>query len=289
MKNFPDYNDFLNETLVFDEVSKIQIFNSDELLSPNEFFAKVKKSIEASRAVNGSSNFGKGIQAVKFLKDNLPVPLEIQVYRSKWNYGGNLCLNIGVKGMGKSPFYYHSGNSTETQSYSFGKYFDGLVVDGFKEPIQSMVRYGSYKSISHHDEMLQDIVNVFKAYESKFGKPFSVATAMKLEKESEKIKTVFKSTESKINPLYNELSSVANKLGISVGYPFLSEKNREIRFKINEPRMYRHPDEYGERAEKALSSKEYTNFEKLVNKIHDILEKTGKQIGYSVDVSARWN
>jgi Skp family chaperone for outer membrane proteins len=137
--------------------------------------------------------------------------------------------------------------------------------------------------------MLQDIVNVFKAYESKFGKPFSVATAMKLEKESEKIKTVFKSTESKINPLYNELSSVANKLGISVGYPFLSEKNREIRFKINEPRMYRHPDEYGERAEKALSSKEYTNFEKLVNKIHDILEKTGKQIGYSVDVSASWN
>jgi hypothetical protein len=42
MKNIPQYSDFLNETLVFDDISKIQIFNSDELLSPNEFFAKVK-------------------------------------------------------------------------------------------------------------------------------------------------------------------------------------------------------------------------------------------------------
>lgn len=203
-------------------------------------------------------------------------------------------MNICVKGMGTAvyrdaPFSYRSGNSTENQSYSFGKYFDGLIVDGYKSPVQSVVSYGGYKSICNHDEMLQDIVNVFKAYETKFGKPFSVATAMKLAKESEKIKTVFKSVDSKINPLYNELNSVANKLGISVGYPYLSEKDREIRFKVNEPRMYRHSDEYGERAEKALASKEYTSFEKLVSKIRDILEKTGKQIGYSVDISASWN
>lgn len=293
MKNLPFFENFINEDNVYDNISKSLIFDSSEWISLASFLSKIKKSPEVQVNIKNNTNFGKGVEAVKFLKDKISVPLVVRVYRTqwKWNRGSSLYLNIIVKGLGpatyrEGAFFYDSGDSTETPYYSFGKYFNGLIVNGFTNPIKQNIAYGTVQSISNHSKMLQDIVSVFNAYESKYGKPFDVSTALKQQKEFEKIKSLFDISYNKIKSFYSEIFKVNRKLGISIGQPYLVENRKEIKLKINEPRIYRHPDEYGERGNAAINSNEYVIFEKNLSKILDELDKLAKKINYTVEISA---
>ena len=82
------------------------------------------------------------------------------------------------------------------------------------------------------------------------------------------------------------MKDIARKLGIDTRQPTLVMKHGEVRMKIDEPRQYRHPDEYGS---DATMSKEYTKFEKLQSKIIDALQKFTDKHGLELSVAADWS
>jgi len=287
------YEQFVNEKFIFDKINNEPLFDSEETMSASDFLKRIKNSPEAKEALKSNLNYGEGIQAVKFLKKALPVRLEVRVYRSEWNYGGNLVVNIGVAGMGTStyrdaPLSYSSGNSTTTPSYSVGHYFAGMPhPDSDKgKPIESYVTYGSYKSISNHQGMLEDIVAIFKAYEAKHGAPFNPREAKKIAKKRAAIESQFKTLSDKVSKDYYAMKDVARKLGIDTRQPQLVMKHNELRMKIDEPRQYRHPDEY---SSDATMSKDYSKFERLQSKIIDKLQKFADKHGIELSVAADWS
>jgi hypothetical protein len=296
MKHIKIYEDFINESAInesaiFDEKDKQFLCNSGERMSASQFLKMARSSTEIKSMANSSFNITKGVEAVKFLDKNLPVPIEVAVYRSEWNYGGNLFVHIGVKGLGFStysdaPLDYNSGSSTSGPSYSVGPYFNGLwVPEVSNSPIESGTYYGSYKAISNHQGMLEDIVKIFNAYEKRYGYKFNVNQAKKDIKERQRVKETFKAAEPKLSKILNDLSPIARKLGISIGYPYLKDGAKELRMKVDEPREYRHPDEYGG---DTTSNKEYAKYENLMSKMHTELDKIAKKIGYELSIAADW-
>lgn len=293
MKKVGLYEQFINENYIFDKINNEPLFDSNEKMSPSDFLRRVKKSPEAKKAIKSKLNFGKGIEAVKFLKKALPVRLEVSVYRSAWNYGGGLVVSIGVAGMGTStfrdaPLSYSSGDSTQTPSYSVGHYFEGIPHPGSDKgkPTESNVVYGSYKSISNHQGMLDDIVALFNAYEAKYGAPFNPREAKKIAKKRARIESQFKTLIDKVSKDYYAMKDVARKLGIDTRQPRLVMKHNELRMKIDEPRRYRHPDEYGT---DATMSKDYSKFERLQSKIIGKLQKFADKHGLELSVGADWS
>lgn len=287
------FEQYLNENLIFDKINNQPLFKEGEVMTASKFLSIIKKSPEAKEAIKSNRNFGEGIQAVKYLKSALPVRIEVSVYRSAWNYGGNLVLTIGVAGMGTetysdAPFKYRSGANTTTPSYSVGHYFEGLphpAADGYK-PVEANVTYGNSKSISNHQGMIEDIVGIFKAYEQKHGEPFDPRKAKQLAKQRAAIKKQFSTLEDRISKDYYAMRDVARKLGISTLMPNLVLKHKEIRMKIDEPRQYRHPDEY---ATDATMSKDFAKYEKLQGKIVDKLQKFADKHNLEVSVAAGWS
>ena len=292
MKKVGIFEQFVNEKYIFDKINNEPLFDSEEKMSASDFLKRIKKSPEAKEALQKNLNFGEGIQAVKFLKKALPVRLEVRVYRSEWNYGGNLVLSIGVAGMGTAtykdaPLSYSSGNSTSGPSYSVGHYFEGLPHPADENrPTKSYVTYGSYKAISNHQGMLEDIVALFKAYEAKHGAPFNPREAKKISKKRAAIESQFKTLSDKVSKDYYAMKDVARKLGIDTRQPQLVMKHNELRMKIDEPREYRHPDEY---SSDATMSKDYSKFERLQAKIITKLEKFALKHGLELSVAADWS
>jgi len=291
MKKVGLYEQFVNENFIFDKINNEPLFDSEEQMSASDFLKRIKKSPEAKEAVQKNLNFGKGITAVKYLKKALPVRLEVRVYRSEWNYGGNLVLTIGVVGMGTAtyrdaPLSYSSGDSTRGPGYSVGHYFEGLKHPAGDKPIEKYVTYGTYKAISKHDEMLEDIVKIFKAYEQKHGSAFNPKEAKKMAKKRAAIESQFKTLNDKVSKDYYAMKDVARKLGIDTRQPQLVMKHNELRMKIDEPRQYRHPDEY---STDATMSKDYSKFEILQSKIIDKLQKFADKHGIELSVAASWS
>jgi hypothetical protein len=291
MKHVGLYEQFVNEEFIFDKINNEPLFNQQEKMSASDFLKRIKNSPEAKQALKSNLNFGKGIKAVKFLKKALPVRLEVSVYRSEWNYGGNLVLSISVVGMGTAtykdaPLSYSSGDSTRGPGYSVGHYFEGLPNPNGGNPIEKYVTYGTYKAISKHDEMLEDIVKIFAEYEKKHGAPFNPREAKKIAKKRAAIEKQFNTLSDKVSKDYYAMKDVARKLGIDTRQPTLVMKHGEVRMKIDEPRQYRHPDEYGS---DATMSKEYTKFEKLQSKIIDALQKFADKHGLELSVAADWS
>lgn len=293
MKKVGLYEQFINEKFIFDKINNEPLFDSEEIMSASDFLKRIKNSPEAKEALKSNTNYGEGIQAVKFLKKALPVRLEVRVYRSEWNYGGNLVINIGVAGMGTStyrdaPLSYSSGNSTTTPSYSVGPYFEGIPhPDSDRGQLtEKGVIYGSYKSISNHQGMLEDIVKLFDAYAKKHGSPFNVKDAKKIATATAKIEADFSKLKEKLSKDYYAMKDIARKLGIDTREPHLVMKHKELRMKIDEPRQYRHPDEYGS---DATASKEYSQFERLQSKLIDKLGAFARKNGLELSVAADWS
>lgn len=285
------FEQFVNENMIFDKINKQPLFKEGETMSASKFLKIVRSSPEAKDELKRNSNFGEGIQAVKFLKKELPVRLEVNVRRSAWNYGGNLVLTISVAGLGTStyydsPFVYNSNSNTETPSYSMGHYFEGLPHPDDNVPIKSGVTYGHYKSISNHQGMLENIVGIFKAYEKRYGKPFDPKDAKEFAKKSATIEKQFKTLIKQISKDYDAMSSAARRLGIRTSIPNLALKHKEIRMRINEPRQYRHPDEYGT---DATMSKDFVKYENLQAKIVDKLQKFADKHDLELSVAADWS
>lgn len=285
--------------IIYDEMTREPLFNEGEPYTLRQFIKIAKKSAEGKDAYKRQSNFGKGILLAEYLRKNIPgiaKSMKATVYRSAWNYGGNLTVTIALRGKSYSQqiFKFSSSNSTRQPNYSFTTMFNGTIKPsdpGTRETDFDMgTIHGSYQSISNFDKFMEDIVGVFNDFERVHGKPFDVKTALAEFKAQDKIKADWAKLEPKIDKQYDIAKENAKKVSrwIELRSPRLSISNKAVYYKTDEPRELRHPDEYGDSADRMLSSKEYIKYENAQAKISDLIEPFCKKHGYEFVWAASW-
>ena len=284
---------------LLDEITREPLFEQGEPYTLRQFIKIAKKSAEGKKAYKGSYNFGKGIQLAEYLRKNMPGGLankmKATVYRSAWNYGGNLTVTIKLKAGDKEIFSFSSANSTRQPTYSFSDIFKGTIKPSNPgKPIYKDwgmgVIHGSYQSISSFDEFMSDIVGVFKDFERVNGVPFDLKGAIAAEKIRVKAVAAWRKIEPKVEKQYDIAKEAARNAhrGISIRMPYIRSAEKRVYYKTDEPRELRHPDEYGERAYDVLDGKDYTKYENAQSKISDLIEAFCKKHGYEFVWAASW-
>ena len=288
----------MSDTLL-DAETREPLFQQGEPYTLRQFIKIAKKSAEGKKAYQGSYNFGKGIQLAEYLRKNIPSiakSMKAKVYRSAWNYGENLTVTIELGGnsYNQTIFSFNSANSTRQPNYSFAKMFNGTIKPsdpGTRQTDFGMgTIHGSYQSISNFDKFMEDIVGVFNDFERVHGKPFDVKTALIEFKKEDKIKAEWAKLEPKIMKQYNIAKENSRKVSrwIEIRSPRLSIGDKAVYYKTDEPRELRHPDEYGDSADRMMSSKDYTKYENAQAKISDLLEPFCKKHGFEFVWAASW-
>lgn len=289
---------FINESDVFDAETRELLFADNTEYTLRQFIKIAKKSVEGKKMYKGNYNFGKGILMAEYLRKNMPGGLankmKATVYRSAWNYGGNLEVTIRLKAGDKDIFYFNSANSTRQPRYSFSELFNGTIKPsdpGNPERDFGMgVVHGSYQSISNFDKFMEDVIGVFVDFERVNGEPFDLKGAIANEKARKKVVAAWRNIEPKVEKQYDIAKENSRKAHreIKIRMPYIRSAEKRIYYKTDEPRELRHPDEYGDYADKILSSKEYTKYENAQAKISDIIEPFCKKYGYEFVWAASW-
>ena len=281
---------------VQDKETNEVIFDDDASYSLRQFIKIAKKSPEGKKMYKGDYNFGKGIKLAELLKKELPQhKFQCRVYRTAWNYGGNLNVSIDLRGKdyNSKVFSFSSADSTKQPRYSFSELFNGTIKpsDGSVETDWGMgTIHGSYQSISRYDEFMSDVVGVFKDYERVHGVAFDMKVALAAFKANAKISKAWSKLEPKIEKQYAIAKENAKKVSgwIQLRAPRLKTADKKVYYKTDEPRELRHPDEYGDSADAMLNSKEYIKYEKAQAKISDLIEDFCSKHGFEFVWAASW-
>ena len=287
-------------TTLLDKQTREPLFQQGEPYTLRQFIKIAKKSAEGKHAYKGDYNFGKGIKLAEYLRKNIPgiaKSMKAMVYRSAWNYGENLTVTIelGGKSYNQTIFKFNSANSTRQPTYSFATMFNGTIKPSDPgKPVREFgmgTVHGSYQSISNFDKFMSDIVGIFNDYERLYGKPFDVKSALAEFKRNDKIRAAWSKLEPKIEKQYAIAKENAKKVSgwIELRSPRLSIADKTVYYKTDEPRELRHPDEYGDSADRMMSTKEYTKYENAQAKISDLIEPFCKKFGLEFVWAASWN
>ena len=285
---------------LYDEMTREPLFEQGQEYTLRQFIKIAKKSAEGKKAYKGDYNFGKGIKLAEYLRANIPniaKSMKAKVYRSAWNYGENLTVTIslGGKSYNQQIFKFDSANSTRQPSYSFATMFNGTIKPSDPGKPQRDFGmgtiHGSYQSISNFDKFMSDIVGIFNDFERLHGKPFDMKVALAEFKANDKIRAAWSKLEPKIDKQYAIAKENAKKVSgwIELRSPRLSIADKTVYYKTDEPRELRHPDEYGDSADRMMSMKEYTKYENAQAKISDLIEPFCKKFGLEFVWAASWN
>lgn len=293
------FQNFINESDVYDEQTRELLFADGTEYTLRQFIKIAKKSAEGREQYKRQSNFGKGILMAEYLRKNMPGGLankmKATVYRNAWNYGGNLDVTIRLSAGDQKIFYFSSANSTNQPRYSFSEVFNGTIKPSdpgkpiYKDWGMGIV-HGSYQSISNFDKFMADVVGVFVDFERVNGHPFDLKGAIAAEKARKKVVADWNKLEPKIEKQYDIAKENSRKAhrDIIIRMPYIRSAEKRVYYKTDEPRELRHPDEYGDYADKILSSKEYIKYENAQAKISDIIDPFCKKHGYEFVWAASW-
>ena len=286
----------INETKVLDKETEDEIFDSETYYTISKVLAIARKSKECKEQYKRKSNFGNGLQMAERLKKEFPkIQFKCRVYRSEWNYGGNLCLSIELRGKSwkHEVFKFQSNNSTRRPNYSFAKLFNGTkkISTGEVEDEWGMgIVHGSYQSISNFDKFMDDVVGIFKDYKRVNGVEFDMKTILAGFKAGDKILAEWTRLKPRIEKQYDVAKASARKAHrrIELRMPYIRTAEKKVYYKTDEPRELRHPDEYGQSAYDIIDGRDYAKYEAAQAKISDIIEKFCKKHNFEFVWAANW-
>ena len=286
----------INETKVVDKETEDEIFDSETYYTISKVLAIARKSKECKEQYKRETNFGNGLQMAERLKKEFPkIQFKCRVYRSEWNYGGNLCLSIELRGKSwkHEVFKFQSNNSTRRPNYSFAKLFNGTkkISTGKVEDEWGMgIVHGSYQSISSFDKFMDDIVGIFKDYKRVNGVEFDMKTILAGFKVGDKILAEWTRLKPRIEKQYDIAKASGRKAHrrIEIRMPYIRTAEKKVYYKTDEPRELRHPDEYGQSAYDIIDGRDYAKYEAAQAKVSDMIEKFCKKHNFRFVWAASW-
>ena len=286
----------INESAVLDKETDDEIFDSETYYTISKVLAISRKSKECKEAYKRGSNFGNGLQMAERLKKEFPkIQFRCRVYRSEWNYGGNLCLAIDLRGKSwkHEVFKFSSNNSTRRPNYSFAKLFNGtkkVSTNEVEDEWGMGIVHGSYQSISSFDKFMDDVVGVFKDYKRVNGVEFDMKTILADFKANDKILAEWTRLKPRIEKQYDTAKESGRKAHrrIELRMPYIRTAEKKVYYKTDEPRELRHPDEYGESAYNIIDGKDYAKYEAAQAKVSDMIENFCKKHKFEFVWAASW-
>lgn len=286
----------INENKVVDKETEDEIFDSETYYTISKVLAIARKSKECKEQYKRETNFGNGLQMAERLKKEFPkIQFRCRVYRSEWNYGGNLCLAIDLRGKSwkHEVFKFSSNNSTRRPNYSFAKLFNGtkkVSTNEVEDEWGMGIVHGSYQSISSFDKFMDDVVGVFKDYKRVNGVEFDMKTILAGFKVNDKILAEWTRLKPRIEKQYDIAKASGRKAHrrIELRMPYIRTAEKKVYYKTDEPRELRHPDEYGESAYNIIDGKDYAKYEAAQAKVSDMIEKFCKKHNFEFVWAASW-
>ena len=286
----------INEDAVLDKQTDDEIFDSETYYTISKVLSIARKSKECKEEYKRETNFGSGLQMAERLKKEFPkIQFRCRVYRSAWNYGGNLCLAIDLRGKSykHEVFKFQSNNSTRKPNYSFAKLFNGtkkVSTNEVEDEWGMGIVHGGYQSISSFDKFMDDVVGVFKDYKRVNGVEFDMKTILAGFKVNDKILAEWTRLKPRIEKQYDIAKASARKAHrrIELRMPYIRTAEKKVYYKTDEPRELRHPDEYGESAYDIIDGKDYAKYEAAQAKVSDMIEKFCKKHNFEFVWAASW-
>jgi hypothetical protein len=176
----------------------------------------------------------------------------VDFYRTAWNYGGHISPSYHLKGpweSRKAPIRINSGRAGSSGGCQFGGVLDGLDIreSGFRgDKIESGTHYSwSIRAAEEFDEFFGIIADSFeKAYEM----PMTSKNMVSLGKGFAKLHKAWMKiwgTGGKLDKAYNKFADLRPRKNFDITYGRPELFPKYVKWYIDLPRSFRHPDEYG--------------------------------------------
>jgi hypothetical protein len=176
----------------------------------------------------------------------------VDFYRASWNYGGHISPSYHLKGpweSRKAPIRINTGRAGSSGGCQFGGVLDGLDIreSGFRgDKIESGTHYSwSIRAAEEMDEFFGIISNSFaKAFEM----PMTSKNMVSLGKSYAKLHKAWMKiwgTGGKLDKAYDKFADLRPRKNFDIYYGRPELFPKYVKWYIDLPRSFRHPDEYG--------------------------------------------
>ena len=177
---------------------------------------------------------------------------EVEFYRTAWNYGGHISPSYHLKGpweSRKAPIRINTGRAGSSGGCQFGGVLDGLDISesGFRgDNLETGTNYTwSIRAAEEFQEFFAIIADSFeKAYEM----PMTSKNMVSLGKGFAKLHKAWMKiwgTGGKLDKAYDKFSALRPRKNFDITYGRPELFPKYVKWYIDLPRSFRHPDEYG--------------------------------------------
>jgi len=177
---------------------------------------------------------------------------EVEFYRTAWNYGGHINPSYSIKGpweFRKAPIRINTGRAGSSGGCQFGGVLDGLDIreSGFRgDKIETGTHYSwSIYPVKEFDEFFGIISSSFQ---SAFSLPMTSKNMVSLGKGFAKLRKAWMKIwgrGGKLDKAYDKFTDLRPRKNFDITYGTPELFPKYVKWYIDLPRSFRHPDEYG--------------------------------------------
>ena len=176
----------------------------------------------------------------------------VDFYRTAWNYGGHINPSYHLKGpweSRKAPIRINTGRAGSSGGCQFGGVLDGLDIreSGYRgDKLESGTHYSwSIYPVKEMDEFFEIISSSFQ---SAFSLPMTSRNMVSLGKSYAKLHKAWMKiwgTGGKLDKAYDKFTALRPRKNFDITYSSPELFPKYVKWYIDLPRSFRHPDEYG--------------------------------------------
>ena len=177
---------------------------------------------------------------------------QVEFYRTAWNYGGHINPTYHLKGpweSRKSPIIINTGRAGSNGGVQFGGILDGLDISGSgyrSDIIESGTHYSW--SIRAASEMGEFFAIISGSFDRTYNLPMTAKNMVSLGKSFLKLRKAWMKiwgTGGKLDKAYDKFTALRPRKNFGIYYSSPSLYPKYVKWYIDLPREFRHPDEYG--------------------------------------------
>ncbi len=177
---------------------------------------------------------------------------EVEFYRTAWNYGGHISPSYRLKGpweSRKAPITINSGRAGGSGGVQFMGVLDGLDISGsgFRgDKIESGTHYSW--SINAASEFAEFFAIISGSFDRAYNLPMTAKNMVSLGKGFIKLRKAWMKiwgTGGKLDKAWDEFGALRPRKNFGITYSAPSLYPKYVKWYIDLPREFRHPDEYG--------------------------------------------
>tara|TARA_R110001592_G_scaffold62377_6_gene190888 strand:- start:3132 stop:5138 length:2007 start_codon:yes stop_codon:yes gene_type:complete len=262
-------------------------------------FMKIwKKDVKLEKKIGGSPDGSlvnyyakQSYEMAVYLYNQYGFDFEVEFYRSSWNYGGHINPTYYLKGpweTRKAPIQINTGRAGSTGSVSFHGILDGIGMEGAgyrSSKVEAGVHYSwQVYPVKDMSELFEII---YKSFERTFDMEMTAKNMVTLGKGFVKLRKAWMKiwgTGGKLDKAYIEFADLRPRKNFGIYYSRPELFPKYVKWYIDLPREFRHPDEYG--GQEHWSDKKWevsAAEEKVSSIIFDFCNKHGIDATISAD------